>query len=93
MNEDTWFTVLQALPNSIDTPLVIFENPEQAQAWIQLNDFEKDNLWIITNDERQYWVVAQEVGRQLIDMGFTHIKVTRQPVLPQSSEAHGDETV
>jgi hypothetical protein len=93
MNENTWFAVLQALPSAIDTPLVIFENPEQAQSWIQLNDFEDNKLWIITNDEVQYWVVAQEVGMQLINMGFKHIKVKRQPVPPQSLKAHGDETV
>ncbi len=93
MNEDTLFTVLQALPTAIDTPLVIFDNPEQAQIWIQLNGFEKDNLWVITNDERQYWVVSGDVGKQLINLGFQRIKVKLPPVLPQSSEVPGDEMV
>jgi hypothetical protein len=93
MNEDTLFTVLQALPTAIETPLVIFDNPEQALTWIQFNGFEKVNLWIITNDERQYWVVSDDVGSQLINMGFRRIIVKRPPVLPQSSEVPGDETV
>ncbi|GAB3898242.1 hypothetical protein GCM10028803_17380 [Larkinella knui] len=93
MNEDTWYTVLQALPTTIDTPLVIFDNPVQALSWIQLNNFETDNFWIVTNNELQYWVVAQEVGMQLIHMGFKRTIVIPPPTPPQSLEAPGDEKV
>ncbi|GAB3919217.1 hypothetical protein GCM10028804_10380 [Larkinella terrae] len=89
MNEHTWFAVLQALPTAIDIPLVIFDNPVQAEAWILLNGFEEDKLWIVTNDDLKYWVVAPEVGNQLIHMGFTKITATLPPVPQPALKARG----
>lgn len=92
MNEDTWIAVLQALPTSINIPLVIFDNPIQAYAWIQLNGFQNDDLWIVTNDALAFWVVSHEAGEQLIHMGFDHIRVIPPPIPPPTLRAHGDET-
>lgn len=91
MNEETWLAVLQALPNSINTPLILFDNPIQALAWIQLNDFQDEIFWIVTDDERRYWVVTSEVGQQLLEMGFQRISEIPPAVPPQSSVVPGDE--
>ncbi|GAB3269850.1 hypothetical protein GCM10027347_40130 [Larkinella harenae] len=91
MNEDTWLAVLQALPTSINTPLIVFDNPTKALAWIQLNYFEESNLWIVTNDKTNYWVVTGEVGKQLLRMGFIRLKATPPPTPPQSLTTPGDE--
>ncbi|GAB3335435.1 hypothetical protein GCM10027299_44420 [Larkinella ripae] len=84
MNEDTWLAVLQALPTPIDTPLILFDNPIQAQAWVQLNESEEDTLWIVTNDERKYWVVTVEIGMELLRAGFKQITAIPPLVPPQS---------
>ncbi|WP_128545173.1 hypothetical protein [Larkinella soli] len=71
MNEEIWLAVLKVLPSALTMPIVIFETAEQAGLWWQANDPHEGPLWIMTMDQSIYWIVGEEVGRQLLQLGFT----------------------